>query len=162
MTDAAGTPPSRRRWLIVVVAVSVALNMFFIGVMAGHMHGRHPHPPPPPPGQFGQQRERFDRIIVDLGLNDAQKAAFQQFQTVMRQHGTAMRTAIAAAWAKIADPATTPDQIPALLDGMVKNRTDFQQDLTGAMGKFLATLTPKQRAEFIEEARDPGHRRPPH
>ncbi len=159
MTDAAGTPPSRRRWLIVVVAVSVALNMFFIGAIAGHMHGRHPHPPPP--GQFGQH-ERFERIAADLGLNDAQKAAFQQFQTVMRQHGTAMRAAITAAWAKIADPATKPDEFPALLDGMVKSRTDFQQDLAGAMGKFLASLTPAQRAEFIEEARNPGHHRHQH
>ncbi len=45
MTDVVGTRPSRRRWLIVALAVSVALNLFFIGMIAGHMHGRHPPQP---------------------------------------------------------------------------------------------------------------------
>ncbi len=151
MTDAVGTRPSRRRWLIVALTVSVALNLFFIGMIAGHMRGHRPAPP------FAQ-RERFEHIIDGLGLNDTQRAAFQKFQSAMRQHGAAMRAANTVTWAKIADPATPPDQIPTLLGGTVKNRTEFQQDVADTLGKFLATLTPDQRTRFVEEARKPDRR----
>jgi uncharacterized membrane protein len=155
MTDAAGTSPSRRRWLIVALTVSVALNLFLIGVFAGHMH-RHHGPPP----QAMAPRERFEHIADNLGLNDAQKAAFGQFETVLRQHGATMRRANMADWAKIAEPATGPDQIAPLLADTVKNRTAFQQEVAAAMGKFLASLTPAQRASFIEEARSTGRHGP--
>lgn len=149
MSDAVGTRPSRRRWLIVVLTVSLALNLFFIGVFAGHMQGRHGPPLGP--------HERFAHIAADLELSDAQKAAFGQFQTVLRQRGGAMRSADVAVWTKIADPATNPDQIAGLLAETVKNRTAFQQDVADAMGKFLASLTPQQRANFIAEARHHPH-----
>jgi Spy/CpxP family protein refolding chaperone len=151
MTDGAGTPPSRRRWLIVALTVSLAINLFLIGLFAGSM--RHHHGPPPGP------HERFEQIAADLGLNDAQKAAFGQFTTTLREQGGAMRRANMAAWTKIADPSTGPDQIAALLNGTVKNRTDFQQDVANSLGKFLTALTPEQRATFIEKAAHmSGHR----
>ena len=147
MSDAAGTHPSRRRWLIVVVAASLALNLFFVGMVAGHFRHRHRLAAPNP-------RERFERIAADLKLNDAQMAAFQHFQTTLRTNGAAMRAANAAAWARMADPATSPDQITELLNSTVKSRTEFQQDVANAMGKFLASLTPAQRADFIDKARN--------
>lgn len=152
MSDVAGTPPSRRRWLIVVVAVSIALNLFFIGMVAGHF--RHGH-------RLASlnQRERFERIAADLKMNDAQRTAFQRFQTILRANGAAMRAANVAAWARIADPETSPDQITELLNTTVKNRTQFQQDVANAMGKFLTSLTPAQRANFIDEARNTPHPR---
>jgi len=146
MTDAAGASPPRRRWLIVALTVSLALNLFLVGVFAGHVH-RHPHL------ASMNQRERLQHIADGLSLNDAQKAAFAQLETAMRQHGAAMRRANMAAWAKVADPATPPDQIAALLAGSVKNRTAFQQEISDALGKFLATLTPEQRANFVDEMR---------
>jgi uncharacterized membrane protein len=151
MTDGAGTRPSRRRWPIVALTVSVALNLFLIGLFAGSM--RHHHGPPP------GLHERFAHIAAALGLNDAQKAAFDQFTTTLHKQASAMRAANMEAWAKIADPGTGPDQIAALLNSTVKNRTDFQQDVANALGKFLASLTPEQRATFIEQAAHmSGHR----
>jgi uncharacterized membrane protein len=150
MSDAAGTLPSRRRWLIVVVAVSIALNLFFIGMVAGHFRHRHRLAPL-------NQRERFERIAADLKMSDPQRAAFQRFQTILRANGAAMRAANAAAWARIADPETSTDQISELLNSTVKNRNEFQQDVANAMGKFLASLTPAQRANFIDEARNTPH-----
>ena len=151
MTVAAGTPPSRRRWLIIALTVSVAINLFIAGLVVGHFHRLHR----PPAGMHN----RFEHIVGNLGLTETQNAAFREFQTALRVHGAAMRTANAAAWAKIADPATKPDQIPALLAQTVKNRTEFQQDIATAMGKFLASLKPEQRATFIEQARRPWYRR---
>ncbi len=153
MSDAVGTRPSRRRWLIVVVAVSVALNLIFVGMVAGHFRHRHRL-------VVLNQRERFERIAADLKLSDTQAAAFRQFQTSLRTHGAAMRAANAAAWARIADPATSSDQITTLLDSTVKNRIEFQQDIANAMGKFLASLTPTQRATFVDEARNTPRPRP--
>lgn len=152
MTDAAGTPPSRRRWLLVALTVSVAINLFLLGMIAGHMH----HHPPPPLGQ----RERFEHIAGRLGLNDSQKADFEQLEGTMHRNGAAIRAANLAAWAKVGDPATTPDQIGTLLQDSVKNRIAFQADMAAAMAKFLASLTPQQRATFVDQARNAGRHRP--
>ena len=92
--------------------------------------------------------------------NDTQHAAFQQFQR-RGSHGGGMHRNNAGIWAKIADPATPPDQIAGLLEGTVKNRIEFQQGVATALGKFLATLTPEQRAKFIAEARQPARRHGP-
>ena len=146
MTDAVGASPPRRRWLIVALTVSLALNLFLVGVFAGHIH-RHPHP------QGMNPRERIQHIADGLNLNDAQKAAFASLEAAMRQHGAKMRRNNMAAWAKIADPATPADQIAPLLEGTVKNRTEFQSQVADAFAKFLATLTPDQRARFIDEMR---------
>jgi hypothetical protein len=122
-------------------------------MIAGHFRHRHRLAEP-------NQRQRFERIAADLKLNDVQMAAFQHFQSILRTNGAAMRAANAAAWARIADPATSPDQITQLLSSTVKNRTAFQQDVADAMGKFLASLTATQRASFIDEARNTARPRP--
>jgi uncharacterized membrane protein len=152
MTDVAGTPPSRRRWLIVALTVSVALNLFLLGVIAGHMH----HRPPPPLAM----RERFERIANRLAMNDTQKQAFQQFEATLRRNGAAMRASNLAAWAKIGDPTVAPDQIAPLLTDAVKTKAQFQQENAALFAKFLATLTPDQRATFVDEARNSGRHRP--
>jgi uncharacterized membrane protein len=156
MTDAAGTSPARRRWLVVALTVSLALNLFLVGVFAGHMHTRHGPPLGP--------RERIEHIVADLELNDAQKAAFDRFEVAFRQHSGPMRRANAEVWAKIGNPTTGQDQIAALLGSAMKNRLEFQQTVSNALGAFLATLTPAQRVKFVEEARRPafrqGSRRP--
>jgi uncharacterized membrane protein len=149
MTDAAGASPPRRRWLIVALTVSLAFNLFLVGVFAGHVH-RHPHLPP------SSLHERLQHIAEGLSLNDAQKTAFAQLELTMRQHGAQMRRSNVAAWAKIGDPATPSGEIGDLLGGTVKNRTAFQQEVADAFGKFLATLTPEQRASFVDEMRLPG------
>lgn len=155
MTDAAGASPPRRRWLIVALTVSLAFNLFLVGVFAGHIH-RHPHLTPL------RFHEQLQHIADGLNLSDAQKAAFARLEKTMRQGGLQMRRSNMAAWAKIGDPATPSGQIGDLIDGTVKSRTAFQQDVAEAFGKFLATLTPEQRANFVDEMRIPGHRHPRH
>jgi len=152
MSDAVGTRRSRLRWWLGALALSLALNLFFLGMVAGHFRHRHRL-------AALSQRERFERIAADLNMNDTQTAAFQQFQTILRVDGAQMRSANASSWARMADPATTPDQITALLTGTVKKRTEFQQHAADAMAKFLATLTPAQRATFIDEGRNAGRSR---
>ena len=110
----------------------------------------------PQPGQH----DRFEHIVSTLGLNDTQQAAFKQFQAAQR-HGGPMHKSNTTIWAKVADPATPADQIAGLLEGTVKNRTEYQQGIANALGKFLATLTPEQRAKFIAEARQPTRRHGP-
>jgi Spy/CpxP family protein refolding chaperone len=149
MSDAAGTGTSRRGWLFfVVLTVSLALNLFFIGVIAGSLPASH---------HEGGGRGRFERIIDGMALTAGQKSAFHDFQKTLREHGKAMHHANMQVWSKIADPATGQDQIAPLLSSAEKNRTDFQQDVAGTLAKFLGSLTPAQRAEFIREARAAPH-----
>ncbi|HEX4112384.1 MAG TPA: periplasmic heavy metal sensor [Stellaceae bacterium] len=149
MTDVAGARPPRRRWpVIVALTVSVALNLFFVGVIAGSMSVLH---------HGGNVHDRFEQIVGEMALSPGQRAAFRDFQATLRQHGAAMHRANMAIWSKIADPSTGQDQIAALLDSTVQNRTKFQQDVVASLEKFLAALTPEQRAAFVSKARNTPH-----
>ncbi|HEY5208352.1 MAG TPA: hypothetical protein VIJ42_02785 [Stellaceae bacterium] len=149
MSDAAGTRASRRGWLFfAVLTISLALNLFFLGVIAGSLPAMH---------HEGRGHDRFERIVGGMALSPPQLAAFRDFQKILRQHGAAMHRANMGVWTKIADPATGQDQLAPLLDSAVKNRDDFQHDVSGALTKFLGLLTPAQRAEFVREARATPH-----
>ena len=148
MTDAAGTSPSRRRWLFVALTVSAALNLFFIGMLAGGLAIMQ-RPPP--------QRDRLEQITARMRLNPAQEMAFHQFQKTTRQPAVRMHHTMVVIWTQLANPATAADQIAPLLNQTVQIRTAFQQDVATALGKFLASLTPEQRVTFIHESRAAPH-----
>ncbi len=139
MSVAAGTPPSRRWWLIVVLAASIALNLFFISVIAGTAVQM----------RAGGPAERFERIGARLQLNPDQQAALRVFVVTLRQRGKAARDINMAIWKQLGDPALDQAQIPALLDKTVQGRAAFQSALAAALGQFLQTLSPEQRAAFI-------------
>jgi uncharacterized membrane protein len=144
MTAADGIRPARRRWLIGALVVSLAVNLFLIGVAVGTIALVRAESGPP--GWLARVAER-------LQLTPAQLEAFRHFQAVARQHGHAMRETNGKIWATLGDPATKPDQIAGLIDESVKNRTQFQQEVATAFGQFLTSLTPEQRARFISGAR---------
>jgi hypothetical protein len=144
MSEAAGTTPSRRRWLNVVLTVSLAVNLFLIGGIAGTMTLMRAEMAPGRP---------LERAAVPMKLDAAQDAAFRNLQTVMRQRGRAMRQANQTLWTALADPSTGNDKIAGLLDEGVRNKTGFENDTATAFGQFLTSLTPTQRTEFIGRLR---------
>jgi uncharacterized membrane protein len=139
MSIDAGTKPSRRWWLIVILTVSLALNLFFIGAIAGSAAQM----------KAGGPGERFERIGARLQLNPDQQAALRQFLVTLRQRGKVTRETNLAIWKQLGDPALDQAQIPAMLDKSVPSRNAFQTALASALGQFLQGLTPEQRSAFI-------------
>jgi uncharacterized membrane protein len=140
MSDAAGARPPRRRWLIIALAVSLVVNVFLIGGIAGTITLIHAHYGPPGP---------LERVAAGLDLTAPQETAFRQFQTTLRDRGRAMHRAERKIWRTLADPATGTDKVAALVQDGATNKAGFEKDTSAAFSRFLTSLTPAQRAEFI-------------
>jgi len=135
----------RQHWWKALLAVSLALNLCFI---AGALWVRI-HPP-----SFSSPMQRLDQMAGDLGLNPLQKRAFEQYARSMRERLQAMRKviqpAIAAASAEIASPRADEAKVMRFLDDAAQQRHGFMRDMTTMTLTFLSTLSPEQRARFVE------------
>jgi uncharacterized membrane protein len=154
----------RRRLVWVALALSLALNVFFIGgAVWTRMHVRHgPGGPPfgPPP------HERIEAVARDLSLDAAQRGAFERFIRETRQETKQVREANQklgdAAWEEMAKPQPDEDLLRRLFDEISANRREYQTGMTRSLQDFLGTLSPEQRRHFVELARDRQNRnRPP-
>ena len=129
-----------------LLALSLALNLFFI---AGALWIRiHASPPPISPEQ------RLAQMAEELALNPKQRAAFADYSQAMREHMQAMRDAVrpqvAKAWSEVAKPQADEIKVMQLLDEAAQTRHHYVHDLTAMTLAFLATLSPDQRAKFVE------------
>ena len=141
----------RQRWAVVLLAVSLALNLFFVaGAVWIHMHA--------PPGPAARFRQMSDQ----LNLDDKQKTAFQDYIRALRAHSERMRQetepTIGAAWAELAKPQADQGKVIQLFDQAADKRHEMQRQLASQTFAFLALLSPEQRAKFVEIWRE--HRGP--
>lgn len=139
--EGATSPPrSRGRLVTVALALSLALNVFFVG---GLIYSRFV-PPTPPLVALGRQ----------LNLEPEQRKAFQSFLQVVRRNGVALRDAngkiSAQIWEELSQPKPDEQKLTALIAEVANNRLDYQMTVGSAIIPFLETLTPEQRARFIE------------
>lgn len=141
-------PPAnrRRRWVTVVLVLSLALNVCFLGGVAWHAFGPNPV-------------QRFQhRVVRQLDLNDAQRAAFQDFVRAARQARRQLRDSNDPigdqVWAEEAKAAPDQARIATLVAEADQNRQKFEHTVTAALGTFLAVLSPQQRTTFAELVRD--------
>jgi Spy/CpxP family protein refolding chaperone len=145
------------RLLAALLAVSLALNLFFI---AGAAWTRL-HPPPDEPG-FDQ---RFSQMAAQLDLDSQQQAAFTRYEAAMRTRRAAMRLKVRplfdAARQEIAKPQPDAARIQQLLDQAEVQHRAFQRQTIADTLAFAATLSPAQRAIFVAFERDHrGRHRP--
>ncbi len=143
---------TRRHFLQVVLALSLALNLFFvIGALWIRVH-------PPVPPMTPQQR--LEQMAGELGLDAQQSRAFAAYSKVMSERLQAMHQAIrplvSQAWTEVAKPQANETRIMQLLDEAGQQRRDSVGQLTTTTLSFLATLSPEQRRKFVELA----HQRP--
>jgi hypothetical protein len=119
-------------WL--VLTLSLALNLCFV---AGALWIRFHGPPLPI-----YPEERLQQIEPELALNPQQKQAFDIYAHTVRVRMQSMRDAIEPlignAWSELAKPDA--------------DETRVMQLATTTLS-FLATLSPEQRAKFVELAR---------
>ncbi len=138
----------RLPWIL--VALSLALNMFFIGGffwVRGEAARAHLRP-----------AERFEMIARELNLDAKQRTAFEHFIGLMRMRTRHLREAniplIQEAWAEMAKPQPDDAVIDRDLETATANRRAFQVDTSHALRGFLAALSDEQRARFVEFAKN--------
>jgi Spy/CpxP family protein refolding chaperone len=141
----------RRRVLLALLVVSLALNLCFIGGAAwirihhfhhGFGHGGHLH-----------------EMAATLNLDPQQRTAFDRYVHTIRTSAELMHEQIApliaSAWDEVAKPQPDRARITQLFDEAAQQRRQFQSAASDATIAFLATLSSEQRAQFVALA----HRR---
>ena len=146
----------RQHFLVVLLALSLALNLCFVaGALWIRIHG------PPLPINV---EERLERIGAQLALDPQQKAAFEKYSQAVRTQMQEMRKAveplIGNAWSEVAKPDADEAKVVQLFDEASQTRRNFMRELAPLTLAFLATLTPAQRAKFVELIRERPRERP--
>jgi uncharacterized membrane protein len=141
---------TRNRLVWVALALSLTLNIF---VVAGLLWS---HSASPRPVNFA------DRLIeagAGLNLSSAQRDTFHQFAQTIQQRTKEMREAnqplFRGIWEELAKEHADQAVLNRLVDEASDNRHGYQRDVTAALYSFLASLSPEQRADFIEAIRHP-------
>ncbi len=149
-------PGSRQQLVWVVLILSLALNLCFI---AGALWIRVQGPPLPM-----SPEQRLQQIEPQLALDPQQKAAFDLYARTVRLRMQSMREAIEPlvgnAWSELAKPDADEAKIMQLFDQAGEQRRASRRELGTATFKFLANLSPEQRAKFVELARQRPWARP--
>lgn len=135
------------RLLRIALALSLTLNVFFVGGLIWVKTFMHPPPPP---------LERMQRLGDTLNLSADQHRAFEQFVRTIRQHARTAREAnlplLRQIWAEIAKPTPDDDQVAKLGEQVNGNRAAFQREVSVALLSFIKTLTPEQRGQLAQLA----------
>jgi uncharacterized membrane protein len=153
IADAAASGKSFRHNLLwVVVSLSLALNLFFVG---GALWTRF-HAAPPL-----TREERFDQMAAALALNPQQREAFGRYSQSMHGWLVGVHDQAAplfrAAWSEMSKPQADETKVMQLLDHATQVRRAYLTQITTATIAFLKTLSAEQRADFIKIA----HQGPP-
>lgn len=152
---------ARQNWWKVLLALSLALNLFFVvGALWIWLHA-------PPPMLSAE--DRLEQMAGELKLDAQQKQAFEHYSQAIRERIRAMHGAvqplIASAWSEVGKPSADEAKVMQLFDQASEERRAFMRDLTTTTLGFMATLSPEQRAKFVQLARHrprpwsppPGH-----
>ena len=143
MTEAS-VQPHGRRWVTVLLVISVVVNVFLLAAIAGSAFSAR---------EDRGAGARFEHAVAGLKLDANQQAAFRDFLKTLRQHTRAIREVNQAQWALLSDPKTDNAKIAELLNKSVEMRTANQDDIAAGLATFLTTLTAEQRVAFIESMR---------
>ena len=139
----------RPQFLWLLLAVSLALNLFFV---TAFLWSRFRDSPPPVYAE-----ERLEWIGTQLRLDPQQKEAFGQYAQAVRTHMQTMRGAVdplmGKAWSEVAKPDADVATVVQLFDEAGQTRRGYMHELAPITLSFLAKLSPEQRAKFVELAR---------
>ena len=137
---------TRQHLLWVALILSLVLNLCFV---AGALWARVQGPPAP----FNIE-ERLQRIGSELELNPQQRQNFDHYSETVRARLQQMREAVEplmnAAWSEIAKPQADETTVMHFFDEAAQARRGFQREMIATTLSFLATLSPEQRAKFVQ------------
>ena len=158
LAEAGARPAGRGRLIWVALALSLTLNVFFVvGVLWFRVSGEPMHMTP---------AERVAATENELNLNAQQRGAFQQFVNEVREHSRQLRESnlplIQQVWDEMAKPQPDQALIGRLVDEATDHRHTYQKDMAEVLSRFLAVLSPEQRAQFVALAKRPQDQRAAH
>ncbi|GEM_PF-2212041 len=133
-------PSSKGRLVKVALALSLALNVCFIG---GLLYSKFMRPTPP-----------LIMLGRELDLEADQRKSFQGFLQAVRGKGAALRETNLAVgrqiWDELSQPKPDQQKLASLFQQIADNRRDYQTAVSTALVPFLETLSIEQRQRFIE------------
>ena len=139
----------RQHLVWAALLLSLALNLCFVG---GALWIRFHEPPLPM-----SPEQRLQQIGPQLALDPQQKLAFDRYAQTVRLRMQQMREAIepllGSAWSELAKPDADETKVMQLFEQAGEQRRSLRRELGIATFSFLATLSPDQRAKFVELAR---------
>jgi Spy/CpxP family protein refolding chaperone len=137
---------TRRPLLWMALTLSLVLNLCFV---AGALWTRFQ-----PPAAPASPAERLQRVGAELALDPQQRQAFERYSETLRTHMQQMRETVepmmSTAWAELAKPDADQATAARLFDEAGQTRRGLQRELLAPTLAFLATLSPEQRAKFVE------------
>jgi uncharacterized membrane protein len=143
-TLARGT--TRHPLLWAALTLSLVLNLCFV---AGALWIRIQAPALP-----ASPAERLQRVGAELALDPQQRQAFERYSENLRSHMQQMRETVeplmSAAWSELAKPDADQATASRLFDEAGQARRSLQRELLTPTLSFLASLSPEQRAKFVE------------
>jgi Spy/CpxP family protein refolding chaperone len=138
-----------RQPLVWLLTVSLVLNLFFV---AAFLWSRLRDYPP-----RIDAAERLEWIGVQLRLDPKQKEAFVHYSQAVHANMQAMHEAVdplmGKAWSEVAKPDADVSKVVQLFDEAGLTRRGYMHELAPVTLSFLTTLSPEQRAKFVELAR---------
>jgi uncharacterized membrane protein len=136
-------PVPRLPWIL--LALSLALNLFFVGG-AVWLRLQAGHGPVAP-------AERAEAVAKELALSGDQRAAFDRFLRTVRMKARQLRETnqplIDAAWQDFGKAQPDEAAVDKLFEQAADNRRNFQIESGRALRVFLTALNDDQRARFI-------------
>jgi uncharacterized membrane protein len=146
--------PARLPWIL--LALSLALNLFFIGGAVWMRSQGH--------GPMGPA-DRVARVVKELGLDADQRAAFERFVRTIRTKARDLRETnqplVDEAWQDFAKAQPDEAAVDKLFESAANNRRNFQIEAGRALRAFLGTLNEEQRAAFVAMVKNRDNRRTP-
>jgi uncharacterized membrane protein len=137
---------TRHPLLWAALTLSLVLNLCFV---AGALWIRIQAP-----GLPASPAERLQRVGAELALDPQQRQAFERYSENLRSHMQQMRETVeplmSAAWSELAKPDADQATASRLFDEAGQARRSLQRELLTPTLSFLASLSPEQRAKFVE------------
>jgi uncharacterized membrane protein len=146
----------------VVLILSLALNLFIVGgfVYSQLASGGHPSAASRQQPQQGLEH-KLEALAAQLGIAPETSRPFKDLRRSVRtgQQALASRNRPLGTqyWEELATPQPDQKHLAELTEQMSGNRKTFQSELTAALVRFMATLTPDQRETLVKIVEDEGN-----
>jgi len=142
---------SRTALFKVVLILSIALNLVFVGAIAGHFLAR---PAPPHFGWMVREMDQQTREQIEPVLRERRVKS--------RELRNKLRTAQRHFHQLINEPELDREKVATALAQLRVSSGNFQKALHTDMLDILETLEPEQRHKVARLLMSPGRQRPPH
>lgn len=132
-------------WMKIVLGLSLALNVFFLGLTGGSLFQSKP-----------ERRDAAPSSFLET-LSDERKAEVQAYFAKMREDRKASRKNTRASWAGVREAMTAVPYdraaMEAAMEAMMAARTERNEKRYAKMVDFISTMSDDERKAFSDAMR---------